>query len=249
MFSQEKNVKISEWEGFKRYDFDIFGTNAIVVEPKKPTEDKKWIFRAEFFGAFACADKQMCELGYYVVYLNKHDMYGHDKAIDEMHRFKNYLCEKYGFFGKTVMFGFSRGGMYTMNYAAKYPCDISAVYLDAPVMNALSWPGGKGKAKCSEREWLEFLEVYGITEGEAINFRNHPIDKTMTLLKNKIPVILVAGCADKTVPYDENGLIFANIYRKNFGTIEVYEKPNCDHHPHSLEDPTPIVNFILRYNK
>lgn len=249
MFDNENNAKISEWAGFKKYDFEIFGTNAIIAEPKEPTPDKKWIIRAEFFGAFPQADIRMCELGYYVVYLNKRDMYGHDKAIDEIHRFKEYLCEKYGFFHKAVMFGFSRGGMYTMSYTAKYPQDISVIYLDAPVMNALSWPAGKGKAMCYEKEWKEYLEVYGLTEGEALNYRNQPIDKTEILLKNNIPVILVAGCVDTCVPYDENGLVFADIYRKNGGIIEVYEKPDCDHHPHSLDDPTVITDFILRYNK
>ena len=249
MFSNEKNLKISTWEGFKRYDFDIFGTTATIAEPNEPTEDKKWIFRAEFFGSFPQADIRMCELGYYVVYLDKSNMYGHDSAIDEMHRFKDYLCTKYGFFHKTVMFGFSRGAMYTMYYTAKYPQDISAIYLDAPVMTSLSWPAGKGKAQCYEQQWKEYLEIYKMTEGEVLNYRNQPIDKTPELLKNKIPVILVAGCKDTGVPYDENGLIFANIYRKNFGTIEVYEKPECDHHPHSLDDPTPIADFILRHNK
>ena len=31
------------------------------------------------------------------------------------------------------------------------------------------------------------------------------------------------------------------------GEIVVIAKPNCDHHPHSLTDPTPIVEFVLKH--
>ena len=246
---EEKNLKEDIWEGFKKYTFDIFGTTAIIAAPNEPAEGNKWIFRAEFFGAFPMADLALLEKGYYVVYLNKSAMYGHDSAIDEMHRFKNYLCEKYGFYNKTVMFGFSRGGMYTVNYAAKYPQDISAIYLDAPVLNALSWPGGKGNAELYPKEWEEYLSVYGITAEQALSVRNQPIDKTERLIELKIPVIIVAGCVDKVVPYEENGKIFIQKYRDKGGVIEVYEKPDCDHHPHSLQNPEHIVDFVLRHNK
>ena len=249
MIFQEKNLTEAIWEGFKKYEFEIFGTKAIIAAPNEPDPENKWIFRAEFFGAFPMADLALLAKGYYVVYLNKYGMYGHDSAIDEMHRFKNHLCEKYGFFHKMVMFGFSRGGMYTMNYAAKYPQDISAIYLDAPVMNALSWPGGKGRGQAYEEGWKEYLELFGMTAEEALSYRNEPIDKTEILLKHKIPAIVVVGCADTVVPYEENAKIFVQKYRNGGGVIEVYEKPDCDHHPHSLADPTPIVDFVLRYNK
>ncbi|MBQ9921228.1 MAG: alpha/beta fold hydrolase [Clostridia bacterium] len=249
MIFNEKNLTEAIWEGFKKYEFEIFGTKAIIAAPNEPDPNNKWVFRAEFFGAFPMADLALLEKGYYVVYLNKFAMYGHDSAIDEMHRFKNYLCEKYGFYNKTVMFGFSRGGMYTVNYAAKYPEDISAIYLDAPVLNALSWPGGKGRSPLYPNEWEEYLNIYGITAEEALSVRNQPIDNTERLIELKIPAIVVVGCADTVVPYEENAKIFIKKYRDSGAVIEVYEKPECDHHPHSLADPTPIVDFVLRYNK
>lgn len=30
------------------------------------------------------------------------------------------------------------------------------------------------------------------------------------------------------------------------GTIRVIRKPGADHHPHSLKDPAPIVDFVLK---
>lgn len=31
------------------------------------------------------------------------------------------------------------------------------------------------------------------------------------------------------------------------GVVEVILKPGCDHHPHSLEQPEAVVDFIKRY--
>ena len=33
-------------------------------------------------------------------------------------------------------------------------------------------------------------------------------------------------------------------YQAMGGVVEVIVKPDCGHHPHSLEDPTPVVDFI-----
>jgi hypothetical protein len=31
------------------------------------------------------------------------------------------------------------------------------------------------------------------------------------------------------------------------GTIELIRKPGVGHHPHGLDDPTPIVEFLVRH--
>ncbi|MBQ4518082.1 MAG: hypothetical protein II997_05825 [Clostridia bacterium] len=33
-------------------------------------------------------------------------------------------------------------------------------------------------------------------------------------------------------------------YKDNNGTICVIKKSMCEHHPHGLDDPTPIISFI-----
>ena len=71
-------------------------------------------------------------------------------------------------------------------------------------------------------------------------------DRAEELAKTGIPVIIVAGGADDVVPYDENGELFVGRFRAAGGEIEEYVKPDCGHHPHSLEDPTPIVEFLVK---
>jgi hypothetical protein len=49
------------------------------------------------------------------------------------------------------------------------------------------------------------------------------------------------------VPYPENAGILAEHYKKLGGNIDVILKPGGDHHPHSLKDPQPIVDFLVKY--
>ena len=43
----------------------------------------------------------------------------------------------------------------------------------------------------------------------------------------------------------QNTGILAERYKKAGGNISVILKPGGDHHPHSLKDPQPIVDFLV----
>ncbi len=44
----------------------------------------------------------------------------------------------------------------------------------------------------------------------------------------------------------ENINIVEERYKKLGGEIKIIAKPDNGHHPHSLKDPTPIVEFITK---
>ena len=139
----------------------------------------------------------------------------------------------------------SCGGLIGTKFAAKYPQKVSCLYIDAPVLNLLSCPADMGIGEGGMFE--EFTNATGITKSQLICHREHPIDKMHILLENGLPVILVAGDSDSIVPYCENGAILEKFYKENGGEIEVYIKPGCGHHPHGLEDTTPIINFVMKH--
>ena len=141
----------------------------------------------------------------------------------------------------------SCGGLIATKFAAKYPEYISALYLDAPVMNLLSCPAALGNGKTNLMQ--EFTKATGMTLSQLICYREHPIDKMHLLLENKIPVVLVYGDSDSIVPYEENGAVLEEYYRKNGGTILAVGKENCGHHPHGLEDPSPVIAFLEKHTK
>ncbi len=240
-------MKETLWNDFVRYDFTFKGNDATLVLPKQPAEGKPWIFRAEFFGAFPSADIALCKQGYHIAYIKNSDKFGCDESLEVMREFHDYLVSQYSLNEKTVLFGFSRGGLYSVNYAYKYPEKVAVLYLDAPVLNILSWPAGLGTGIGSEKDWMLCKQCYGLTNGTALSFRGNPIDKAEPLAKLGIPIISVCGDADKTVPYSENTQIFAQRYKAAGGTISVIVKPGVDHHPHSLENPESIIKFIKNY--
>jgi pimeloyl-ACP methyl ester carboxylesterase len=166
-----------------------------------------------------------------------------------MEKFHAHAVREFGLSPRAVLEGFSRGGLYAVNFAAAFPAKTAALYLDAPVLDIRSWPGGKGKGKGSATCWKQALDIYGLTEDTAKDFKANPLDKAEMLAKAGIPIVAVVGDADTTVPYDENTKPFAEKYRAAGGTIEVIVKPGVDHHPHSLKDPKPFVDFLLKHVK
>jgi pimeloyl-ACP methyl ester carboxylesterase len=62
-----------------------------------------------------------------------------------------------------------------------------------------------------------------------------------------VSLLHVFGDADDVVPWDENTGIIAERYEKLGGKIELIRKPGVGHHPHGLDDSTPIVEFIRKH--
>ena len=237
-------VSRSEWEGHERVDFMLDGREGFVVFPRQPAPGRPWVWRAEFFGAFAQADRALLAQGWCLAYYRLSDQYGCPGAVERMRAFQDYVTETFRLAPRTVLFGFSRGGLYAFNYAAAYPDRVALLYLDAPVLDIRSWPGGQGAGPGAAFEWAQCLAVYGLTEETVRNAECSPLDRIEPVAAAGIPIVLVAGDADEAVPYEENGARLAERYRQLGGTIETIVKPGGGHHPHSLPDPAPIVAFV-----
>ena len=80
-------------------------------------------------------------------------------------------------------------------------------------------------------------------------YRKNPVDNLAPLAKAKVPILSICGGADTVVPVAENTAVVETRYKKLGGPIQVIIKPDCGHHPHSLKDPTRIVEFVLRHTK
>ena len=243
-FAQE--IKTSDWKGFERIDFKFDNRDALIVRPKTPAAGNPWIWRTEFFGHEPQGDLALLAAGWHVAYYKISDMYGSPASIALMEKFHAQAVGEHKLAMRVTLEGFSRGGLYAVNFAAAHPDKTAALYLDAPVLDIRSWPGGKGKGQGNAGCWKQALDAFALTEETAKSFTGNPLDKTTILAKAKIPILSVCGDADKVVPFDENTQPFADKLRKEGGVIEVIAKPGVDHHPHSLKDPKPIVEFLLK---
>ena len=241
--------KLSSFQGYDCAEFLLDGRNCRVVKPKRTAPGKPWIWRARFWGHEPQTDIALLERGYHLVYCDVIELFGNPEAIRYWNRFYA-LLQNAGLAKKTVLEGMSRGAVYALNWAAENAGKIAAVYIDNPVLDLKSWPAGKGKYKVWPKEYALFKTDYNLQTEEAVdNFNGSPIDKIPQLVKGKFPVLILCADADEAVAPEENSLPFAEKMKAAGADITMLHKPGFKHHPHSLPNPEPIVNFILKHNR
>lgn len=237
----------SDYHGYIRHDFQIAGRSALIVEPKVPKAGNPWVWRAEFFDHRPEFDLAMLMRGYRLAFIDVGNTFGCPAAMDTFGEFYRFVVNQ-GLGKKPILEGLSRGGLYAYQFAAKNPDKVMAIYGDAPVCDFKTWPYGQRGGKRSDSDWQELINVYGFpSESAALAYPFNPIDNLAPLAAAKIPIIHVVGDADEVVPMAENTGLLESRYKALRGVIEVIHKPGGLHHPHGLDDPTPIVKFVEKH--
>lgn len=238
----------SLWNGFECREFVFDGQNARVVIPSAKIANSTLLIKTEYWNAFPEAEIELLKQGFYLAFIENENRWGKETDLDRKAEFVKHVTEKYGLKQKCVPVGMSCGGLIAIKFAAKYPELIACLYVDAPVLNYMSCPCGFGIGDACCEDFPEIFDSLGLKNiSELICYLDMPMHKIPALVANKTPVILIAGDSDKTVPYEENGLMLEKAYRENLLDIEVHIKPGCGHHPHGLENPAPIVEFIKKH--
>lgn len=234
----------SQWHGFRRIDFIFSDRDALLIFPKKAAAGNPWIQYTEYFDAFPATALMLVERGYHLAFIKNTHRWGDEADYKIKKLFGQFLAETYGLSTRSTLIGMSCGGMIAVHVAARYPDYVEALYLDAPVINLLSCPFALGIGKLDSELYSECLNALDTTVSQMLAFRGNPLDEFSTLIDARIPVIMVYGESDLTVPYVENGQLLEKAYHEAGCPIRVWGKQNCDHHPHGLEDPTPIVDQL-----
>ena len=217
-------------------NFEFNGHTATVIRPEKP--NGKWLWKAEFFHDFDKAEEELSRLGYTRVYYSVSNMYGSYRAVRLMHGFYSFVTKEYGLDPKCCMIGYSRGGLYAFNFTLFYPECVERIYLDAPVLDMRSWPPE------GSRERQEVYREYGLSAETIADFPGHPVENFPEFFSHGVPLLLVAGDSDEVVPLQENGGKMIEYCASHGIDARVIVKPGCGHHPHSLEDTSPIIEFV-----
>ena len=192
---------------------------------------------------------EMLKRGYYVAHVANKSRLCPEEDTDMRPRFCEFLKTEFGLNEKCFPVGMSCGGLIAIKFAAKYPELVSCLYIDAPVLNYMSCPCGFGIGDACCEDFPEIFDSLGLKNvSELICYTEMPMHKLPALVENRIPAVLVAGGADKTVPYEENGILLERAYKAKGIDLEIYIKPDCGHHPHGLDDPKPIVDFIISHS-
>ncbi len=244
--------KKTAWHGYDRYDFRVDEHPAYVVLPKKAVAGNPWIWRARFPDYHAEMDQMLLARGFHVGYVDVAGLFGCPQAVERGDRFYRLMTEEHGLAAKPVLEGVSRGGLFVYNWAIAHPDRVACIYCDTPVMDFKSWPGGKGKGLGSERTWKQCLQVYGLSEEQALAYGDNPVDRVDVIVRAGIPVLHIVSESDQVVPPTENTyLAFQNVpekSRRNFRVIKVSQgtsESNGHHFTHP--NPQAVVAFIVQH--
>lgn len=243
--------KADTWHGFRRHAFTVDGCEAWVVEPEKALPGNPWTWCMEFPDDFTdrTGVPRLLGEGFHHLHVQVGNTFGCPAALKHFDAFYNVITAK-GLAGKGTLIGISRGGLYAYNWASLNPDKVVCIYGDAPVCDFKSWPGGKGIGNGSVADWQSLIQCYGFKdEAEALAWTKNPVDRLEPLARAGIPLIHVVGDVDESVPVKENSDVVASRYKTLNGDLTVFHKPTCGHHPHGLDDPTPMAELILRYTE
>lgn len=132
----------------RKIEFSLNGRDAVLICPDQPAPGMPWVWRAEFLGAFDYADRALLARGWHVAYLHASNLYGCPEAgrghvwllspSDRRIRAQPLPC---------ALRLQPRRPVRPSTSPSPHPGCFAALYLDAPVLDIRSWPGGMGKAE------------------------------------------------------------------------------------------------------
>ncbi|MEI6323776.1 MAG: hypothetical protein WCP60_11845 [bacterium] len=246
----------STYEGTTSYKLG----SAIVLCPKVPAPGRPWVLCPDIYplhkDVMANMGRTQLELvnrGFHVVSMNLGNTFGAPDAIAKWDPLYTEMTTRYGLSQKVALMGLSRQGLAIARWAADHPGKVSCLYMDKAVCDFKSWPGGKYKRMegtnnvgvGSTNDWASLQSLYHFpTEGDALAWKQNPIDLAPSLASNKVAIIYVAGEQDFTVPYVDNGARVERAYKDLGGVFKLIWRSGEGHHPHGLPDPMPVADFI-----
>lgn len=243
----------ADYHGASLHALSVEGQSVQILAPKSARTGRPWILASSLYnlesapvGFMGRTQLELVKDGFHVVVLPLGNTFGAPKAIAKWDAVYRTMTETYGFHEKVSLMGLSREGLSIARWAALHPGKVACLYMDKAVCDFKSWPGGKlGLGKGSPKDWENLLPLYGFAnESEALAYSENPVDLAPKLAADGVAIVYVAGGKDEAVPVRENGARMQAAYEKAGGVFKMILREDEGHHPHGLEDPTPVVDFL-----
>ena len=245
--------EVVEWYGYRRHNFELDGCKGFIVEPPHPAPGLPWSWCLQWAEAFVPRTPalQLLERGFHHVHMDVFSTYMNDEGVKKLEKFYD-LLQSMHFDKKAALIGMSYGGLFSLRWAAEHPETVGAIYLDAPVCS-LSFTAERvvdaslpSLKTFLEGETAKHYKAYNVNTPEEL--RKHPkspLNNYQPIAEAKIPILAIRSGQDQSVIPETNIDIFAERLSAAGGNIQVIRRDLYGHHPHGLDDPTPLTGFIL----
>jgi len=228
-------AETDNWHGFQRHKFQFENREAWIVEPQTPAAGHPWTWCLEWPEQFIrrTGVASLLEAGFHHVHIHATG-HGNDEDLAVFRRFHAFLTSL-GLAARPGCIGMSFGGLYAFRYAATYPGQVACIYVDAPL--------------CSFRNFPHVCLVerpYGFASlEEAENYPGQPIFLADKL--RDVPILYIYGEDDITVPAKDNAVVMIDRLTAAGNPPVVIKRPFWGHHPHGLDNPAFIADFIIKH--
>ena len=130
-----------------------------------------------------------------------------------------------------------------LSWAVRNPTKVAAYAGIYPVQNLRSWP-----MKWSLVATLRDFEMDEKTFIQRIDEHN-PIDHLAGMAKAKVPIFIVHGDSDKTVPLKENSEVVRDRYKKLGGKIDVEITTGAGHQViDAFFKSKNLIEFLIKHS-
>lgn len=224
--------------------FEVAGHTAHLYAAPQPAEGKPWLWYAPTIKGLSLANRRvyfegLLKAGISIAGFDLGEVRGAPASSAQFSLFYEEMVRR-GLDRKPVLLGQSRGGLMMLGWGFRNPDKVRAFVGIYPVCNLADW-GMKNVAVT--------LEDYAISEEEIRKemARYNPIDNLKPLLEHKVPMFIIHGDADKTVPFDQNTRLLKERYEAGGGQISVKLIPGKGHEavPEFFED-RDLLDFMLK---
>ena len=244
----KKVLRSDTWYGYSRTVFDFEGHEAWIVSPKcDSAAGLPWTWTMQWAEAYVdrTGVLDLLEKGWHHVTIETFQHRMDEEGLRVSRAFQKFLVEEIGFAPKACLVGMSWGGFFSTRYAAAFPECVGKIYLDAPLMNfdGFAKVGGTPTENAARiGPWANMPPADGNWSADP----RMPVNMADPLAKAGIPILLLYGGQDATVPPSRNCELFAERFKAAGGKIDIRHRALYGHHPHG-EDPdktSSIVSFF-----
>lgn len=224
--------------GASRIDVKVGAARGFLFKPTahSASTDRPWLWYAPTLlslpnGPYPNASthwlfSKLLAEGIWIAGVDVGESYGAPAGRSIYSEFYKDVTSKFHLSRRPCFLGQSRGGLMSFGWAEENPGDVRCIAGIYPLLSLASWPPRDSPL------FTQAAAAYGYTslpEFQKQLTQLSPISHIEPLAKAKIPIFILHGDSDHTVPMQENSQPFVAAYRTLGGAVELVVVPGKGH--------------------